>query len=141
MTNERRSVIFHNGKYVIFLDHTNLSGSEYVNAVKAAGGDESQVQKSRYRYPGPRPQSLESAVLMLADGSEARVRAERPMDTDHLRRLIKGVIDNYKGDYNPHYFTGLGSALWVIDRYWNHIPIVTNALHQYIDFYFQATRG
>ena len=39
MTNERRSVIFHNGKYVIFLDHTNLSGSEYVNAVKASTKD------------------------------------------------------------------------------------------------------
>jgi len=57
------------------------------------------------------------------------------------RYLIKGVIDSYRGDYNPHYFTGLGSALWVVDRYWNHIPIVTNALYQYIDFYFQATRG
>jgi hypothetical protein len=30
---------------------------------------------------------------MLADGCEARVRAERPREEDELRMLIKGVVD------------------------------------------------
>lgn len=55
--------------------------------------------------------------------------------------LIKGVIDQYKGNYNPHYFTGLGSTLWVVDRYRDRAPIVTNALHQYIDFFFEGIRS
>ena len=52
------------------------------------------------------------------------------------RFLIKGLCDNYQGNYNPHYLTGLGSALWVVNRYWNHLQIVANALSQYLDFYF-----
>jgi membrane-associated HD superfamily phosphohydrolase len=31
---------------------------------------------------------------MLADGSEARVRAERPKDEAELRALIKNVVEN-----------------------------------------------
>jgi hypothetical protein len=57
------------------------------------------------------------------------------------RFLIKGVCDKYQGNYNPHYLTGLGSALWVIDQYWNQPPIATNALYQYLDFFFSGLRS
>jgi hypothetical protein len=62
-------------------------------------------------------------------------------DTESSRRqlahfLIKGVCDFYQGDYNPHYLTALGSVLWVIDRFWNQMPIALTALYQYIDFFF-----
>jgi putative nucleotidyltransferase with HDIG domain len=72
---------------------TMLTRYQYVKAVKAAGGDENAVDESVYRYPGPRPGSRETAILMLADGSEARVRAERPPDEEQLRKLIKSVVD------------------------------------------------
>ncbi len=52
------------------------------------------------------------------------------------RFLVKGLCDNYQGSYNPHYLTGLGSALWVVNRYWNNPQIAINALFQYLDFYF-----
>lgn len=74
-----------------------LAGYQYCNAVKAAGGDESQVEKEKFRYPGPRPQSCETALLMLADGCEAKVRAEHPKDENELRQLIRSVIDNRVG--------------------------------------------
>jgi hypothetical protein len=73
---------------------TMIARYQYVNAVKAAGGDESKVDPEPFRYPGPPPRSRETAILMLADGSEARVRAERPKDTDEMRTLIKSVIEN-----------------------------------------------
>ena len=73
---------------------TMLTRYQYVRAVQAAGGDESQIDKDLFRYPGPRPQSRESAILMLADGSEARVRAERPKGEEELRRVLKEVISN-----------------------------------------------
>jgi putative nucleotidyltransferase with HDIG domain len=78
------------------LEHhgTMITRYQYVKAVNAAGGDESQVDMAQFRYPGPRPQSRETAILMLADGSEARVRAEKPKDADELRRIVKEVIDN-----------------------------------------------
>lgn len=73
---------------------TMITLYQYVSAVKQAGGDESKVSKSDFRYTGPRPQSRETAILMLADGCEARVRAERPKEEAEMRTLIKSIIDD-----------------------------------------------
>jgi hypothetical protein len=73
---------------------TMITYYQYAKAVEAAGGDESKIDKNKFRYPGPRPQSRETAILMLADGCEARVRAERPKDADELRAMIKSTVDN-----------------------------------------------
>jgi putative nucleotidyltransferase with HDIG domain len=78
------------------LEHhgTMLTRYQYINAVKATNGSEDQVDAERFRYPGPRPQSRETAILMLADGSEARLRAERPTSEEEIRRLVKDIIQN-----------------------------------------------
>ena len=73
---------------------TMITRYQYAKAVEAAGGDEALVDKTQFTYPGPRPKSRETAILMLADGSEARVRAERPPDEDALRKVIKSVIEH-----------------------------------------------
>ena len=44
--------------------------------------------------------------------------------------LIKGLCEMYNDNYNPRNLTGLGSVLWVIDRYWNHSDILANAFFQ-----------
>jgi hypothetical protein len=56
------------------------------------------------------------------------------------RFLIQGVCDKYQGAYDPHYLTGLGSALWVLDQYWQDAPLVTNSLVQYLDFFFSGIK-
>jgi hypothetical protein len=71
---------------------------QYNRAVEAAGGDASKVDLSLFRYPGPRPQSRETAILMLADGSEARARAERPTDEASLRMLVHRVVEMCQQD-------------------------------------------
>lgn len=78
------------------LEHhgTMLTRYQYVHAVKDAGGDESKVDVERFRYPGPRPRSRETAILMLADGCEARARAERPESDTEMRKLLKDVVQN-----------------------------------------------
>ena len=73
---------------------TMITRYQYSKAVESFGGDESQVDKAQFTYPGPRPKSRETAILMLADGSEARIRAERPEDEDALRKIIKSVIEH-----------------------------------------------
>jgi hypothetical protein len=69
-----------------------LTRYQYVRAVQAAGGDEKMIDEVQFRYSGPRPKSRETAILMLADGCEARVRADHPKDADELRVLIKTVV-------------------------------------------------
>lgn len=71
---------------------TGLTRYQYNKALKAAGGDAGQVNPNNFRYPGPRPHSRETAILMLADGCEARVRAERPPTDEQMREVIKAVI-------------------------------------------------
>ena len=66
---------------------------QYNQALKAAEGDSDKLDKEFFRYPGPRPQSRETALLMLADGCEARVRAQRPADVDALREVIKDTVE------------------------------------------------
>lgn len=52
------------------------------------------------------------------------------------RFLIKAVLQCYKGYYNPHYLTGLGAALWVMDRFPEHPDVVLTCLNQYLDFFY-----
>ena len=54
------------------------------------------------------------------------------------RYLIKGVCDQYQGSYNPHFLTGLGSALWVVDHYHDRPAIALNGLRQYLNYFFTS---
>jgi cyclic-di-AMP phosphodiesterase PgpH len=45
-----------------------------------------------FRYPGPRPQSVETAVAMLADSSEAAVRVLEDRKPETVRRAIEHLI-------------------------------------------------
>lgn len=72
---------------------TLLTQYQYVKAVEATDGDRFQIDLEAFRYPGPSPHSRETALLMLADGCEARARAELPRDEETLRNVVKKVID------------------------------------------------
>jgi putative nucleotidyltransferase with HDIG domain len=65
---------------------TNLVSFFYQQAVDRRGAD--QVRIEDFRYPGPRPQSREMAILMLADGVEAAVRATPGADAEQIRLII-----------------------------------------------------
>ena len=53
----------------------------------------SEVDESAFRYPGPRPRSRETAILMLADGCEATVRATNPTSVEEMKEVIDSVIN------------------------------------------------
>lgn len=72
---------------------TLLTRYQYAKALEAAGHNPEAVDRSLFRYPGPRPQSRETALLMLADGCQARARAELPQEEDELRAVVRQVID------------------------------------------------
>ncbi len=46
----------------------------------------------QFSYPGPKPQSKEAAILMLADGVEAATRASRDHSPDGIRELVDRLI-------------------------------------------------
>lgn len=65
------------------------------------------------------------ASRMLADP------VGRAMLGDYLLRCSVGA---YRGRVDPHVFTGLGSVLWVVDRFWATPSIPLTALYQYVDY-------
>jgi cyclic-di-AMP phosphodiesterase PgpH len=77
---------------------TFITGYQYNRAVRAVDGDKSKVDEPQFRYPGPAPRSKETALLMFADGVEARARAERPGNDDEVRALVRDVIETRQKD-------------------------------------------
>jgi putative nucleotidyltransferase with HDIG domain len=67
---------------------------QYNLALKSAEGDASKVDESLFHYPGPRPRSREAALLMLADGVEAKFRAVGPTSQEEIEALVRSVIDD-----------------------------------------------
>ena len=81
------------------LEHhgTTITRYQYNQALVDAGGEEF-VERSMFQYPGPIPQSKETALLMLADGSEARMRSEAPETEASISAIIKDSINYYIQD-------------------------------------------
>lgn len=74
--------------------HGNLKTQyQLTQAINANNGDKSLVDESLFMYPGPRPQSRETALVMLADGCEARIRSQKPETEEQLRFLVEDTID------------------------------------------------
>ena len=67
---------------------------QYHLALKAAGDDPDRVDPRDFTYPGPRPRSKETAILMLADGVEAKIRADMPEDEASLDEAVAWVIED-----------------------------------------------
>jgi putative nucleotidyltransferase with HDIG domain len=75
--------------------HGTLETSyQYRTALESAGGDTSKIDHKDFEYPGPKPQSKETALLMLADGIEAKARAEAPKNEVEIDQLVRWVIEN-----------------------------------------------
>jgi putative nucleotidyltransferase with HDIG domain len=73
---------------------TRLTHFQFTRAVEKNGGKIDQVDLSHFRYPGPAPRSRETALIMLADGCEARARADLPKSEEEIKAIIKKVLDN-----------------------------------------------
>ena len=67
---------------------------------KTAAGREAAdaVDQSRFRHGGPKPQSREAAILMLADGVEASVRSLSSRDEATIRGMVNQIIGERLGD-------------------------------------------
>jgi len=70
---------------------TRLASFFYRKAVKLAGTD--SVDEATFRYPGPRPQTKGTALVMLADTVEASVRAASNRSTQSLEQLVERAVN------------------------------------------------
>jgi hypothetical protein len=70
-------------------------GGESTPAGKAAAD---AVDQRRFRHGGPKPQTREAAILMLADGVEASVRSLSSRDEATIRAMVSQIIEERLSD-------------------------------------------
>ncbi len=79
----RDFILEHHGTQVLYF---------YQQAVQRAGSDQG-IDVEQFTYPGPKPQTKETAILMLADSSEATVRSRKPTKKQEIDEIVHHIID------------------------------------------------
>ncbi|MBG9454143.1 phosphohydrolase [Lysinibacillus sphaericus] len=52
------------------------------------------LDDTTYRYPGPKPQTKEAAVISVADSVEAAVRSMKEPNAEKIQKLVRAIIDD-----------------------------------------------
>lgn len=65
----------------------------YNTAVNANPEGEAGVDRSQFTYPGPNPQSRETAILMMADSVEAASRSLTDYSPEKIDAIVDKIID------------------------------------------------
>lgn len=73
--------------------HGTTRAMFFLRKAEEAAGNSTEVDMTAFTYPGPRPRSRETAILMLADGCESSVRARRPQSKEDIREVIDYIFD------------------------------------------------
>jgi len=78
----------------IIAQHHGTTMATYFYHQACQASDEQGVREEEYRYAGPKPQTREAAIVMLADGVEAAVRANHPSSPEEIERLVRKIIND-----------------------------------------------
>lgn len=68
----------------------------YTTACNDVGVENVDVEK--FRYPGPNPQTKETAVLMMADAVEAASRSIKEYTEENIRNLVTRIVNSQISD-------------------------------------------
>lgn len=75
---------------------TSLVSYFYNEALKEEGAD--SVKEEQFRYPGPKPNMKETAILMIADAVESAVRAAKNPSNEEIDSIIQNIIKERLND-------------------------------------------
>jgi membrane-associated HD superfamily phosphohydrolase len=70
--------------------HGTTEIAYFSDRAKKQGGP--GVRREDFRYPGPRPRSVETAIAMLADSVEASLRVLEPITPSKLEAAIEQIV-------------------------------------------------
>ena len=111
---------------------TKLIGFFYHKALKEAEESGETIDERGYRYKGPRPQSRESGVVMLADTIEAAVRSMPDKSPQKIRAQVEKLV-------NVHFVDGqldeceltLKDLHMIVDSF---VKILIGIYHQRVEY-------
>jgi len=73
------------------MHHGQMTMSFFYERAKKLYGEE-KVNIDDFRYPGPKPNSKETAIIMLADGCESAVRSIDDPDSQKVENVIDSIF-------------------------------------------------
>ena len=74
----------------------SLAGHFYNKAIEQEGAE--NVQEGQFRYPGPKPQTKETAILMLADALESAVRSLKKPTQEEIEAIVNKIFTERLND-------------------------------------------
>ena len=81
----------------VALEHHGTSPLNYFY-YKASNITEGDVNPDDFRYAGPKPSSRISAIVMIADSTEAAFRSKQTMGREELNKLVDSIIKDKRED-------------------------------------------
>jgi putative nucleotidyltransferase with HDIG domain len=73
-------------------EHHGTTLMSYFYSKAKESTDENELNEDDFRYPGPKPNSRETAIVMLADSVEAASRTLEDPKPSRIRNVIKRII-------------------------------------------------
>ncbi len=79
-------------------EHHGRSLAKYFYNTAVNQSEDGKVDDSKFRYPGPNPQSKETAILMMADAVEAASRSLQDYSHESINKLVDKIVDSQIAD-------------------------------------------
>jgi putative nucleotidyltransferase with HDIG domain len=76
----------------LILQHHGTQLMEYFYNVAAKTYPQSTLQEEDFRYPGPKPQSVEAAILMVSDAIEAASRSLEDPTRKKFEKMVRLIL-------------------------------------------------
>ena len=86
----RQGIAEHHGTTIVEYFYQAACQKQAREAV--TGGASNQVRDTEFRYPGPKPQSRETAVLMICDALEGIVRSQGELATGRIENTVHQLV-------------------------------------------------
>jgi len=70
----------------------------FLKKAQAEAKEGEEVVENDFRYPGPKPQFKEAAIMMIADSCEAAARSLADPNAENIRFIVTKIIDAILSD-------------------------------------------
>lgn len=82
----------------IYMHHGTGLLQYFLKEARARAKDPDDIDEATFRYPGPRPNTREAGVIMLADKVEAATRTLKNPDETNIRLMISRIVSSVIAD-------------------------------------------
>ena len=77
-----------------FKEIVAFCNGEKLDEISKAKEEGKQLDEIVFRYPGPKPQTKEAAIISIADSVEAAVRSMKEPNAEKIQKLVQSIIQD-----------------------------------------------